>query len=344
MDPLKTEVGIVITGSVDSGKCFGVDTEILLYDGSIKKIQNITTNDVLMGPDSKPRTVLETHSGYGKLYSTILGTGITHICNDKHDLCLKFIPNKLFLDETNKLIAVEIIEQIEQIEIIELVNDRPTCKQYTFNNKKDLSQYIEKYNKTYNDPIDIIISVNDYLQLSENERKTLKWFFASVDFNIEIIKQNTFIPKEILYGSKEDKLKYVATYISDTFDETTFNSNNPCTILQFLDKQHQNEFNFILTSLCYYPIMYDNKDTSNDNTSYNIIFNVDLELLKYLKNNIYQYYIRKSFVNNKSHCNFDIKLLDYHKDFTELKELSETRRIETTGKITNVDIIAIATP
>ena len=32
-----TTVAVAVGGSVDSGKCFGLGTEILMYDGSIKK-------------------------------------------------------------------------------------------------------------------------------------------------------------------------------------------------------------------------------------------------------------------------------------------------------------------
>ena len=37
------------------GKCLGKDTPILMYDGTIKKVQDICTDDLIMGDDSKPR-------------------------------------------------------------------------------------------------------------------------------------------------------------------------------------------------------------------------------------------------------------------------------------------------
>lgn len=75
------------------GKCFGKGTKILMANGIIKKVEDIVIGDVVMGWDSTPRKVLETHSGYGKLYR-VSGISKNHqnysfICNENHLLCLK---------------------------------------------------------------------------------------------------------------------------------------------------------------------------------------------------------------------------------------------------------------
>lgn len=43
--------------------CHAIDTGILMYDGSIKKVQDIIVGDLLMGPDSNPREVLKLQRG-----------------------------------------------------------------------------------------------------------------------------------------------------------------------------------------------------------------------------------------------------------------------------------------
>jgi len=45
------------------GKCLGKDTPILMYDGSIKMVQDIQIGDLIMGDDSTPRTVLSLARG-----------------------------------------------------------------------------------------------------------------------------------------------------------------------------------------------------------------------------------------------------------------------------------------
>ena len=48
--------------------CFAPGTKIRMFDGSLKKIENLQEGDLIMGPDSKSRTVLKTHSGQDQMY------------------------------------------------------------------------------------------------------------------------------------------------------------------------------------------------------------------------------------------------------------------------------------
>ena len=41
-----------------------IGTKILMFDGQIKKIEDIKEGEQVMGPDSKPRTVISTCNGY----------------------------------------------------------------------------------------------------------------------------------------------------------------------------------------------------------------------------------------------------------------------------------------
>ena len=69
--------------------CHALDTDILMYDGSIKKVQDIIVGDKIMGDDSSPRNVLELKRGFSDMYefSTIKGEKFT--VNGDHVLCLK---------------------------------------------------------------------------------------------------------------------------------------------------------------------------------------------------------------------------------------------------------------
>jgi hypothetical protein len=46
--------GLLLYHGLGSGKCHGKDTPILMYDGTIKLVQDIKVGDLLMGDDSKP--------------------------------------------------------------------------------------------------------------------------------------------------------------------------------------------------------------------------------------------------------------------------------------------------
>lgn len=58
----------IITGNTS---CHAPGQGILMYDGSIKKVENILVGDQIMGPDSTPRNVLETHTGKTEMANII---------------------------------------------------------------------------------------------------------------------------------------------------------------------------------------------------------------------------------------------------------------------------------
>ena len=80
----KRPENILIKAFAGCGKCLGIDTPVLMYDGTIKMVQDIVVNDLLMGDDSTPRKVLNTNIGYGDLYKINPIKGDSWICNDIH--------------------------------------------------------------------------------------------------------------------------------------------------------------------------------------------------------------------------------------------------------------------
>lgn len=64
--------------------CLGKGTPILMYDGSIKPVQDIRVGDKVMGVDSTPRNVLSVSTGIDKLYKIKPVKGDSWICNSQH--------------------------------------------------------------------------------------------------------------------------------------------------------------------------------------------------------------------------------------------------------------------
>ena len=79
----------VIHALYGSGKCHAKDTQIILFDGTIKNVQDIKVGDLLMGDDSTPRKVLSLARGVDKMYEIIPKKGDKYIVNEPHILCLK---------------------------------------------------------------------------------------------------------------------------------------------------------------------------------------------------------------------------------------------------------------
>lgn len=80
------------------GKCQGINTPILMYDCSIKMIQDIIEGDLLMGVDGTPRIANGITSGFGDMYKVIPLKGESFTCNADHLLSLKssFVDNKKY--------------------------------------------------------------------------------------------------------------------------------------------------------------------------------------------------------------------------------------------------------
>ena len=72
------------------GKCLGVNTPIMMYDGTIKMVQDIKVGDVIMGDDSTPRNVLTLARGREMMYKVIPNKGDPYIVNESHILSLKY--------------------------------------------------------------------------------------------------------------------------------------------------------------------------------------------------------------------------------------------------------------
>lgn len=80
----------LLYGPTGCGKCLGKDTPVLMYDGSVKLVQDIKVKDKLMGDDSTPRNVLSLSSGKEELYEIVPVKGDSYIVNKSHILSLKW--------------------------------------------------------------------------------------------------------------------------------------------------------------------------------------------------------------------------------------------------------------
>ncbi len=87
-DPMK--MGALLCLQCGGGKCLGYDTDIIMYDGTIKKVQDIKVGDVIMGDDSTPRNILSLARGREMMYEIIQKDG-SYKVNESHILSLQDI-------------------------------------------------------------------------------------------------------------------------------------------------------------------------------------------------------------------------------------------------------------
>lgn len=84
---LKAQQGI-LRGKTGSGKCLGEGTLVLKMDATLEAVENLKVGDVLIGPDSQPRTITSTTIGYDQLYSVKSEHDSLWVCNGDHILTL----------------------------------------------------------------------------------------------------------------------------------------------------------------------------------------------------------------------------------------------------------------
>ena len=68
------------------GKCLSPDQLVLKYDGSTVKAKDVVKGDLLLGPDSRPRTVLSTTTGVEEMFKVVPVKGDPWFCNRSHIL------------------------------------------------------------------------------------------------------------------------------------------------------------------------------------------------------------------------------------------------------------------
>ena len=172
--------GMLLNHSVGTGKCHAVDTPIIMYDGTIKMVQDINVGDALMGDDSKPRTVLSLAKGEDDLYDIIPVKGDKYTVNSEHILCLK--PTRLGVRFSKN--------QITQYTASYINTKTGKVNAKSFKTKEEGNAFLDKIHTS-----DYIyeVPVNEYLQLSKNVKNNLKGYRVGVEFPSKIIDFDPYI-------------------------------------------------------------------------------------------------------------------------------------------------------
>ena len=80
---------VIIAARPAMGKCLGRGTKVVMFDGTLKNVEDVEVGDQLMGDDSTPRNVLSLARGREKMYWVRQNKGIDYRVNESHILSLK---------------------------------------------------------------------------------------------------------------------------------------------------------------------------------------------------------------------------------------------------------------
>lgn len=166
---------LALYGHAGVGKCFQKDTPILMFDGTIKMVQDIVPGELLMGDDSTPRTVLTLGNGRDTMYKITNVKGESYTVNSEHILCLKYSINKRIVnDKKGKRFRV-------------LWFNNKTVKLnikdfYYKNDSRIVLQQAREFMETVKEEKICEISVKKYLKLSDTIKNRLKGYSVPVNF------------------------------------------------------------------------------------------------------------------------------------------------------------------
>jgi hypothetical protein len=177
---------LLILGSGGVGKCLKFDTPIIMFDGTIKKVQDIQEGELLMGDDSTPRKVLKTTSGRDIMYEVKNVKGESYVVNSHHILSLKYSNKKSICDRktkndysvrwfNNKTIKVE-----------------TKCFSYKNKNKEEVFKQSTQFLKSIIEDRYVDIPIKNYIEL-KSIKKYLNGYFASIDFQEKTLKLDPYM-------------------------------------------------------------------------------------------------------------------------------------------------------
>ena len=174
--------GIMLFHSVGTGKCHAIDTPILMYDGTIKMVQDIEVGDKLMGDDSTPRTVLSLANGEDDMYDVIPIKGDKYTVNSEHILCLK--PTRLGVKNLGE-------KQPNYPFVANYIcNKTGKIKTKSFTTKEEANIFLDEIHT--NDYI-YEVSIIEFLKLSNGVKKNLKGYRTGVEFQNKQIDFDPYI-------------------------------------------------------------------------------------------------------------------------------------------------------
>ena len=231
---LEKDNGGLICLGCGGGKCLGKGTEILLYDGSKKKVEDIIIGDLLMGDDSTPRKVLSLARGREMMYKINETKRGNYIVNESHILSLKYSKNI----NNNDILDISVKDYLK------LLNNQD--KKSIFYNYKEDIYYDYKDNIFYGYRVPITfqkkdIEIEPYLLGYWLGNKQSQYSLIKiVSINYKFIKfltkynllKNKYIPHHYKCNSRDIQLKLLAGFI----DSAGYYYNNCYTIIQKNEK------------------------------------------------------------------------------------------------------------
>jgi hypothetical protein len=259
---------VLLLGRRRSGKCLEKGTEIIMYDGHIKKIEDITVGDLVMGDDSTPRMVLGTNNGIDTMYKITNQKGESYTVNSEHILSLKYTSKKNIRDRLDR--------DSYQVYWFDKVNIKLAYKTFSYKNKnkddvyKDASIYLD----SLIDDRYIDIPIKKYMSLSKKYTDNLHGYQVPIEFQDKKLEIDPYM---------------LGIWLGDGNSNTSIITNQDSSVIKYFKEnlgQYKCYLNFEENSGHYkYRINGDGSGKQNSNYFLNVLRNYNLLHNKHIPHN-----------------------------------------------------------
>jgi replicative DNA helicase len=103
---------VIIAARPGMGKCLGKGTKVLMFDGNLRKVEDVKAGELLMGDNSTARKVFSIGRGKEKMYWIHQDHGVSYRVNESHILSLK-LDKGVYKDEVVNITVKEYLDQSE---------------------------------------------------------------------------------------------------------------------------------------------------------------------------------------------------------------------------------------
>ena len=232
---------IIIAARPAMGKCLGRGTKVVMFNGTLKNVEDVKPGDKLMGNDSKPRNVLSITSGTEQMYWVRQNKGVDYRVNESHILSLRRsrtegphknadvlnINVKEFLEKSPKFknnykgykVSVEFKENKMMINPYFLglwLGDGASAKVSIYTQDKEVIIFLNEYAKQLDLEVREYIALNKCPEYSITNKKQVDGktaFSLQKLLRDENLLDNKHIPNNYLINSEKNRLELLAGLI-----------------------------------------------------------------------------------------------------------------------------------
>ncbi len=184
----KDGCGGFLSDGMGMGKCLAPNTKVLLWTGGYKLAKNIVPGDLLIGDDSKQRTILSVCSGTENMYKIRQHKGEDYTVNESHILSLKISGHRsLYWCDKKQQYCFNWFDRNS-------MSYHTKCFGSYYGTKDDACKAMMTFRDTIDDNDVLDIRVDQYLKLNKKTQVMLKGYKTGVDFP----EQKTFLDPYLL--------------------------------------------------------------------------------------------------------------------------------------------------